>query len=142
MSSVDNYFKQSNGTSNKLILGGDVETAGGASLKTQVVTLKISDVSTAGQTYFYAPFAGTVTKVTSVLNGAIGTADATLTVKTQAGTAGTITIANAGSAAGDIDSLTVASNGAVTAGSLIEVETDGASTNAVEVDLTVEIALS
>ena len=138
-----NYFKQpKEDKDNDLILGGTVETSGGASLKTQVITLKIVDVSTVGQVYFHAPFAGTVTKVTSVLNGAIITADAVLTVKTQEGTAGTITIANAASAAGDVDSLTVASNGAVTAGSLVEIETTGASGNVVAVDLTVEIALS
>ena len=144
MSNVDNFFEQPAGgvTDNKLVIGGSFETEGGSSLKTQVVTLKINDVSTVGQTFFAVPFAGTLTKVTSVLNGAIITADAVLTVKTQAGTAGTITIANSSSAAGDIDSLTVASNGAVTAGSLVEVETTGASGNTVAVDLTLEIALS
>lgn len=140
---VDNYFEQTgNDGDNKLVLGGSVETAGGSSLKTQVVAFQIDDVSTAGQAYFYAPFAGTLTKVTSVLNGPIATNDDTLTVKTQAGTAGTITIANAGSAAGDVDSLTVTTNGEVTAGSLIEIETDGASTNAVSANITLEIALS
>ena len=145
MSNVDNRFEQPvspDSKDNKLILDGTVETGGGASLKTQVVSLKMVDVSTVGQAYFYSPFAGTLTKVTSVLNGAIITADAVLTVKTQEGTAGTITIANAASAAGDIDSVTVASNGAVTVGSLIEVETTGASANTVAVDLTLEIALS
>lgn len=144
MSNVDNNFEQpqSGGSDNKLVLGGSVETGGGASLKTQVVALKINDVSTAGQAYFYSPFAGTLTKVTSVLNGAIITADAVLTVKTQAGTAGTITIANASSAAGDIDSVAPVTNNAVTAGSLIEVETSGASGNTVAVDLSIEIALA
>lgn len=130
------------GGDNKFVVGGSIETGGGASLKTQVVTLKIVDVSTAGQTFFASPFDGTLLTVTSALNGAITGGDAVLTVKTQEGTAGTITIANSGSAAGDIDSLTVASNGAVTAGSLVEIETDGGSTGTVAVDLTIEIALS
>lgn len=143
MPNTDNYFEQpGSGSDNKLVLGGSVETAGGVSLKTQVVSLKMVDVSTAGQAYFYAPFAGTLTTVTSVLNGAIITDDATLTVKTQEGTAGTIVIANAASAAGDIDTLVIASNGTVTAGSLIEVETDGASANTVAVDLTLEMTIS
>lgn len=142
MPSVENYFEQTGSTDNKLVLGGSVETGEGTDLKTLVVPLKLTTISTAGQVYFYCPYAGTLTKVTNVLNGAIATADATLTVKTQAGTAGTITVAYSGSAAGDIDSLTVVSNGAITAGSLIEVETDGASTNAVETNLTLEIALS
>lgn len=140
---VLNKFEQpTSDGDNKLVIGGSMETAGGASLKTLVVSVKIVDVSTAGQVFFFAPFAGTLTKVTSVLNGAIITADAVLTVKTQEGTAGTITIANSGSATGDIDSLTVSSNATVTAGSLIEIETTGASGNTIAVDLTIEIALS
>jgi len=136
---VDNYFEHPTDSSdNKLVLGGSVETSGGADLKTDTIALKIVDVSTAGQTYFYAPFAGELTKVTSVLNGTIATAPAVLTVKTVTGTAGTISITETGSNTGDIDSLIVASNGAVTAGSLIEVETSGASTNTIAADLTIE----
>lgn len=139
---LNKFGHPGSGDDNTFVVGGTMETSSGASLKTQVVSVKIVDVSTVGQVFFLAPFAGTLTKVTSVLNGAIITADAVLTVKTQEGTAGTITIANSGSATGDIDSLTVASNGAVTVGSLIEIETTGASGNTVAVDLTIEIALS
>ena len=76
-------------------------------------------------------------KVYSVLNGAISGGDATLTVKNNGGSsAGTITIANSGSAAGDLDSLEPGSNNTFAAGEKIEVETDGGSTNAIQVDLT------
>ena len=47
-----------------------------------------------------------------------------------------ITIANSGSAAGDLDSLEPGSNNTFAAGEKIEVETDGGSTNAIQVDLT------
>jgi len=101
------------------------------------VNATIQDVSTAGQIFAVAPWAGTLLKVYSVLNGAIATGDAVLTVKNDAGSsAGTITIANAASAAGDLDSLEPASNNTFAAGEKIEVETDGGSTNAVQVDLT------
>lgn len=104
---------------------------------------KISDISTAGQIYIPVPFAGTIKSVYTALNGAIATADATITVKTAGGTVGTITVANAGSAAGDVDSLTASlANTSVAAGGTIEIETDGSSTNAVELDVTVEIELS
>ena len=73
----------------------------------------------------------------SVLNGAVTSGDATLTVKNHSGaSAGTITIAQSGSAAGDLDSLEPSSNNTFAAGEKIEVETDGGSTNAVQVDLT------
>jgi len=101
------------------------------------VNATIDDVSTAGQIYVVAPWAGTLIKVYSVLNGAIATADAVLTVKDHSGdSAGTITIANSGSAAGDLDFLEPSSNNTFAAGEKIEVETSGASSNAVAVSLT------
>lgn len=100
----------------------------------------IADISTAGQTYLVSPFAGTVFAVYSAINGTIATADADLTVKTAAGTVGVITVAESGSAAGDVDSLTSGlANTAVAAGATVEIETDGASTNTVVVDLMVLI---
>ncbi|MGR3179840.1 MAG: hypothetical protein ACUZ8E_17510 [Candidatus Anammoxibacter sp.] len=140
---VDNFFDQTttNSTDNKFTVGGTIQTLAGASLKTTVLTARIADVSTAGQVFILVPFAGTLLKVSSVLNGAITVADAVLTVKTAGGTAGTITIANSGSAAEDIDTLEPAANNTVLAGGLIEIETSGASTGAVGVDLTLEFAL-
>lgn len=103
----------------------------------------LSDISTAGQCYIPVPtgFDGQVVEVISVINGAIATADATLTPKINgtAMTNGAITVANAGSAAGDVDRSYPTSNNAVRAGEAIEIETDGASTNAVEVFFTVRI---
>lgn len=126
---------------------GPVNSTNGFKVNSNTLVLplngKITDVSTAGQTYVVTPMAGTVTKVTTVLNGAIITADATLTVKDGDGNSmGTITIANSGSAAGDKDTLTPSSNATVAAGEAIEIETDGASGNAVEVDILVEITPS
>lgn len=106
------------------------------------ITAQIADVSTAGQIYVAVPDGGHVIKVLSALNGAIGTADAGLTVKGPGGTMGTITITQSGSAAGDVDTLTltpVGSTNYVPEGGVIEVETDGASTNAVAVTLTVVV---
>lgn len=107
------------------------------------LTAAISDVSTAGQIYMTAPLAGTVTKISTVLNGAIATADAVLTAKDDAAASmGTVTIANAGSAAGDKDSLVPAANNVVAIGDSIEIETNGASTNTIAVFVLVEITPS
>ena len=103
------------------------------------VNATIQDVSTAGQVYVVAPWAGTLIKVYSVVNGAISGANAGLTVKNNAGTSvtnGSITITYSGSAAGDVDSCTPSGNNIVAVGDKIEVETDGASTGTVQVDLT------
>lgn len=129
---------------NKYIFGGSVETEGGQSLKKVFLTTSIADISTAGQIYVVSPVAGTITKIYSVINGAIATANSILTPKI-AGTAitnGAITVAFSGSAAGDVDSSTPTAANTITAGAAIEIETDGASSNTVEVVLTIEITLS
>lgn len=103
------------------------------------LTVIIDDVSTAGQVYIAPGFRGRITEIYSVLNGAIGTANAGLTAKISgtAVTGGTITIAYSGSAAGDLDSCTPTGANDFTATDVIEVETDGASTNTIRVFLTI-----
>lgn len=97
----------------------------------------IADVSTAGQIYVPVPddCEGDIVEIRSALNGAIATADAVLTAKIggTAVTGGTITIANSGSAAGDTDVCRPTGARTVSAGQAIEIETNGASTNAVAV---------
>lgn len=96
-----------------------------------IYTGVITDVSTAETIYIPIVNAGSVASVVTVLEGAIATGDATLTVKNAAGTSmGTITVTQSGSAAGDVDSLAPVSNNTVTAASKITIETDGASTTA------------
>lgn len=105
-------------------------------------TAVIDDVSTAGQVYIAFPKAATIVAATSVLGGAITTGDATITFKNAAGASmGTITVANASSAEGDIDSATFSSNNTVTDNGRIEIETDGGSTNAVPLFVTIEATL-
>lgn len=104
---------------------------------TFILTAQITDISTAGQVYIVSPVAAEVVSVSSVINTAITSADATLTVKTAAGTVGTITITQSGSAAGDVDTLAAASNTAVAAGAAVEVETDGGSSTASVAQITV-----
>jgi len=143
---VLNYFNQpsSDSQDNKLVLGGSVETDGGQSLKKAYLTTSITDISTAGQIYVVSPVAGTITKIYSVINGAIATANCILTPKIAGVpvTNGAITVAFSGSAAGDVDSSTPSAANVISTGEAIEIETDGASTNAVEVVLTIEITLS
>ena len=141
---VLNRVEQTSGSDNKYIFGGSVETEAGQSLKKFVLTTQIEDISTAGQTYVTSPFAGTITKIYSVLNGAISGANSILTPKIggTAITDGAITVAFSGSAAGDVDSSTPSALNTVTAGQAIEIETDGGSTGTVKTVLTIEITLS
>lgn len=110
-------------------------------LSTRFTTVMIEDISTAGQIYVVPGFAGRIKKVSTVLNGAIATADAVLTLKI-AGTAvtgGTITVAFSGSAAGDIDTCEPTAARTFTDAQAIEIETDGASDNAVQIVITLEL---
>lgn len=144
MSNVLNRFEPAVGNDNKLIIGGSFETATGQSLKKIALYTSIADISTAGQIYVVSPVAGTITKIYSVINGAIATANSILTPKI-AGTAitgGAITVAFSGSAAGHVDSSTPTAANTIAAGQAIEIETDGASSNTVAVVLTIEITLS
>jgi len=97
----------------------------------------IADVSTAGQIFVPVPdeFDGQVVEIRTALNGAIATADAVLTPKINgvAMTNGAITIANSGSAAGDVDTSRPTSVNVVRPGEAIEIETTGASTGTVSV---------
>lgn len=97
-----------------------------------VLNFTIADVSTAGQIYIPIPeeFDGEVVEIRTALNGALTGADATLTPKINdvAITDGAIVIANAGSAAGDVDVSRPTALRTVRVGEAIEIETDGLST--------------
>ena len=110
------------------------------SLQTRFITVEISDISTAGQIFVFPGFQGKIKNIRSVLNGTIATADAVLTAKIDgvAVTDGAITVAFSGSVAGDTDTATPTALNFVTQNQAIEIETDGASTNAIAVVLTIE----
>lgn len=80
----------------------------------------------AGQVYGVSPIAGHLKDVFAVTNTAIGTADAGITVKTAAGTVGTMTIAFSGTAVGVVDSVASLANTTVLAGGTVEFENDSA----------------
>ncbi len=96
----------------------------------ETLTGYIDNISAASTVYLPIPFAGTISKVVTVLEAAISSGNATLTVKNSAAASmGTIIVAHSGSAAGDVNTLTPSSNNTVTADSFITIASDGASTN-------------
>lgn len=100
---------------------------------TYVISGVIDNISTAATVYIPTPEAGTVKQVTTVLGGTIATSAVAVVVKNAAAaTMGTITVNDAGSAAGDIDSVTPSTNNTFTANSFVTIDTDGASTNTVK----------
>jgi hypothetical protein len=120
-----------------------IDTADPLGMAPIALNAYMADISAVGQIYVVSPVAGNVAAVYSVINGAITVADAVLTVKTGAGTVGTLTIAESGSAAGVVDSLTAGlANTAVAKGATVEIETDGGSTDTCAAMITVLIAPS
>lgn len=97
------------------------------------VTVAYENIDSVGDIYIPMGFAGTVTKVTSAINGALGTSDTILTVKINgtAMTGGTLLITSSGSAAGDVDSCTPTALNVFTEGQYIQVTSDTAGTGSV-----------
>lgn len=99
-------------------------------LHVRPIMVKIDDISTADEEFVPCGLKGKVVEVRSCLGGAISGADAALTFKISgtAITGGALTVANASSAAGDIDSAVPTGANFVTEDDHLSVETDGAST--------------
>ena len=108
------------------------------------LTGEIADISSAASSWVVSPVAGTITKIYSVIDGTITTADAVLTFEIGgvAVTNGTVTIDDSGSAAGIVDSATPTATNTLAAGGALELITDGGSTNAVKAVLIIEITQS
>jgi len=99
---------------------------------------EIADISTAGSSWVVSPYAGTIEKIYTVIDGAITGADAEITFEIDgtAVTDGGITIAYDGSGAGDVDSATPTAANTISAGQPIEIITDGGSTGTVKAVVT------
>lgn len=112
--------------------------------KVEYITGEIVDVSTSASSWVISPIAGTITKIYTVLEGAItvGDADISFEIGGVAVTDGGITIAYDGSAAGDIDASTPTATNIVAAGQAIEIITDGGSTTAAKATVLIEITPS
>lgn len=101
------------------------------SISETAVSAHLADISAASSTFVVAPFRGRIVRCYSVIHGAISGADAVWTVKINgvAVTGISVTVANSGSAAGDVDVglPTVVSTSYVNEGDVIEFVSDGAS---------------
>lgn len=93
----------------------------------EVLTLDILDGSAEGVYWLVSPHAGTISKIYTVTDGAVGTADITVTAKigATAVTGGVVTIATAASAAGDVDVASPSAANTVTAGQAVNFTVTG-----------------
>lgn len=105
------------------------------------VQARVETLVGANTYYSVAPVAGRVTKIWSVSEGVLTTGDATLTGKIGATaiTNGVITITQAGSAAGDVDSATPTALNVVAAGDALAVTVGGTNATASKAQVFFEI---
>lgn len=110
---------------NTLALNG--LTASAQELNEYSLTLDIADGSADATYYLVCPHAGVVSKIYTVIDGVVSTADITITAKIGSTgiTNGVVTIATASSAAGDVDSATPSAANAVNAGDAINLVVAG-----------------
>lgn len=110
---------------------------------TYALTVQLADLSTASSVYVVAPIGGKITKIHSVIQAAITTADANLSFQINATpiTSSGITVTQAGSAAGDVDSSTPSAANTVVSGDKLRVTTDGASDTTCPVVVTFTVAV-
>ena len=94
------------------------------------LTAEIEDISTASSTFVAVPDGGRIIKIITALQGAISGGDAAISFEIggTAVTGGGITVANSGSAAGDVDTAAPTALNSVSENGTIEMLTDGGST--------------
>jgi hypothetical protein len=91
--------------------------------------VKINDIGTAENVFVPIPYPCTLTSISSILGGAITTANSTITfTKNSSGSLGTIVVTQAGSAEGDRDALTPVSNNTFVTTDWLRIANDGAAT--------------
>jgi len=110
-----------------LELAGTALTATADELNQYSVFLDIADGSAEAVYYVICPHAGTISKIWTVTDGAVGTADITITaaIGGTGVTNGVVTMAAAGSADGDIDRATPTAANTVTAGQAVNFTVTG-----------------
>ena len=102
-------------------------TATAAEVNEYFVSLDIADGSAEAVYYLACPHAGTISKIATVIDAAVATADITITAAIGGTgiTNGVVTIATAASAAGDLDTATPTALNVVTAGQAVNFTVTG-----------------
>jgi hypothetical protein len=123
------------------VLVGDEVLSGYLATNKTVVQALVQTLVGTGSYYAVAPRAGRITKIWSVIEGVLTTGDATLTGKINGAaiTNGVITITQAGSAAGDVDTATPTAANVVAAGDVLAVTVGGSNATASKAQVFFEI---
>jgi len=106
----------------------------------QALTLDIISLDAVTDYFLVFPYAATITRLFSVVDGAILTVDKTLTMSIGgvAVTGGALVIPIAGSAAGVVSSVIPSAANAIAAGAALRIAATGATTGAIRGHLTIQ----
>lgn len=104
-----------------------------------IYTLDIANLDTVADYYLVFPYAGTIDKLSSVVDSAIAGADKVLTMSLAgvAITTGALTVPIAGSVAGQLNSVTPTALKTIAAGAALRIAATGASTGAARCHLSI-----
>lgn len=119
-------------------LGGVSVTATAAELNTYILSTTLDDISTVSSCYIVAPKSGSITKITTIIDGLTSSNNTIIS-----GTVNTTAISQQLTIPADSPVATIVSvttNDSITAGDYIKLSTDGNSTNAVKAVFTIEIS--
>lgn len=94
----------------------------------------MDDISTANSSaYLYVPVNSELKELACIIHGSLATANAVLSIYINGILFGeSLTVTFSGSAKGDLSQLTVTTANTITPGSVVEIRSDGGSTNAVK----------
>jgi len=130
--SVLNFFEQpgSDGD-NTLTIGGSAQSANGTNYLSKLISIPIGNISNAGIVWIVPGIAGTITKISCVIDAAIVTADAGVAFALDGVdiTDAALTIAFVGSSGGTVDQSVPTALNVISATQAIRITKDGASTN-------------
>lgn len=129
------------GTSWSKITEDNIDTSDIKNINKIYLNYEIADINTAASYYVVAPLGGTISKIWTVLHGATSSADTTIKLQLNNVdvTNSTVTIAQSGSAAGDVDSATPSGANTVAQGGAIEIVCGGEGASTVAVTVCIEI---
>lgn len=121
-----------------------VDTASILNVNKYKIVVRIDDLSsTSTEAFIVFPEACSIARITSVLSGSISSTDAVITLtKNSSSSLGTITIAQSGSAEGDVDALTPLSNNTFDADDYVKIAVTTATTGAQSAFLTIDVTLT
>lgn len=121
-------YRTNGGDKQVVASGGTLEVeSGGKLLAPFVLGVDIADLSAEASYYIVSPYAADIVALYSVIDGAVSTADVTITPSIGGVdvTNGALTIATSGSGAGDVDSATPTAAKSVAAGGAIKLLVTG-----------------